>query len=100
MRETLQRGEVLERRRGGASVPVLIAAGASIAACDPLPEPAGTGSFSGQVVVSGPLRGARVSVDEPAATSRHPTRATARMRSMSELVRLRRTFEHAAGAQP
>jgi len=64
MREMLQRGETLGRRRGSASVPALIAAAALITACDPLPEPAGAGSFSGQVVVSGPLRGARVSVDQ------------------------------------
>jgi hypothetical protein len=34
------------------------------AACDTGPEPVATGSFSGQVVVSGPLRGANVTVDQ------------------------------------
>lgn len=51
--------------RGMATVAAVISAGAALAGCaSDTPHQARFGSFSGQVVVSGPLRGAAVSVDQ------------------------------------
>jgi hypothetical protein len=66
-RQRLQTRETCEsagRRCWYANAAALIAAGSLIAACSAVPELAATGSFSGQVVVSGPLRGANVTVDQ------------------------------------
>lgn len=51
-------------RRWHASAAALITAGSLTAACGAGPELAATGSFSGQVVVSGPLRSAKVTIDQ------------------------------------
>jgi hypothetical protein len=52
-------------RRWGATRLALVAAGSLVGACDDTPpEVTASGSLSGQVVVSGPLRGAAVSIDQ------------------------------------
>jgi hypothetical protein len=52
------------RWSGSPGLAALVAAGAALAACADAPGPAGSGLLSGQVVVSGPLRNARVSIDQ------------------------------------